>query len=242
MKGNFSSVKLRIVIVNLFTQAIWKGMLESFMMRVLPPVVLEARRSMYARNWDVERHSDTRQSCKSMRILIVSFFLFTHTQVSELMFLKNEEEHLMIWQFGNLSYLQSLIIILSNAVNLDSMEAMCIEPGCMKHFSNKKCLKAHIQSCHQYINCDICGTKQLRKNINRHLRTHEPVSGSTERIKCHFKGCQHTFSTVRLTNVLKSTTLFLIVFNPDQRTISCSPSIIFFLVNFFSYLCAENKS
>jgi hypothetical protein len=71
-------------------------MLESFMMRVLPPVVLEVRSSMYARNWDVERHSDTRQSCKSMRILIVSFFLFTHTQVSELMFLKNEEEYLMI--------------------------------------------------------------------------------------------------------------------------------------------------
>eukprot|EP00258_Populus_trichocarpa_P030688 XP_024446707.1 transcription factor IIIA [Populus trichocarpa] len=80
-------------------------------------------------------------------------------------------------------------------INLDSMEAMCIEPGCMKHFSNKKCLKAHIQSCHQYINCDICGTKQLRKNIKRHLCTHEPVNGSTERIKCHFKGCQHAFST-----------------------------------------------
>ncbi|KAJ6433623.1 hypothetical protein OIU84_017340 [Salix udensis] len=80
-------------------------------------------------------------------------------------------------------------------VSLDHVEAMCLEPGCMKHFSNKECLKAHIQSCHQYINCDICGTRQLKKNIKRHLRTHEPASDSTERIKCHFKDCQHTFST-----------------------------------------------
>ncbi|KAG6752238.1 hypothetical protein POTOM_044459 [Populus tomentosa] len=80
-------------------------------------------------------------------------------------------------------------------VSLDHVEAMCLEPGCMKHFSNKECLKAHIHSSHQYINCDICGTKQLKKNIKRHLRTHEPASDSTERIKCHFKGCQHTFST-----------------------------------------------
>ncbi|KAJ6877858.1 hypothetical protein NC651_030566 [Populus alba x Populus x berolinensis] len=80
-------------------------------------------------------------------------------------------------------------------VSLDHVEAMCLEPGCMKHFSNKECLKAHIHSSHQYINCDICGTKQLKKNIKRHLRAHEPASDSTERIKCHFKGCQHTFST-----------------------------------------------
>ncbi|KAM3339297.1 transcription factor IIIA [Capsicum galapagoense] len=79
-------------------------------------------------------------------------------------------------------------------VKLESIEALCLEPGCMKHFTNEKCLKEHIESCHQHIVCEICGTKQLKKNIKRHLRTHEegPIS---ERIKCEFQDCQHTFST-----------------------------------------------
>ncbi|KAB1205893.1 Transcription factor IIIA [Morella rubra] len=55
------------------------------------------------------------------------------------------------------------------------------------------CLKAHIQSCHQHITCEICGTKQLKKNIKRHLRTHE-AEVSLEKIKCNYKGCLHTFS------------------------------------------------
>uniref|UniRef100_A0A0V0HA52 Putative ovule protein n=1 Tax=Solanum chacoense TaxID=4108 RepID=A0A0V0HA52_SOLCH len=77
---------------------------------------------------------------------------------------------------------------------------MCLEPGCMKHFTNEKCLKEHIESCHQHIVCEICGTKQLKKNIKRHLRTHEegPIS---ERIKCEFQDCPHTFSTVRTTTI-----------------------------------------
>ncbi|KAJ4846249.1 hypothetical protein Tsubulata_046790 [Turnera subulata] len=80
-------------------------------------------------------------------------------------------------------------------VKLDSVEAICLEPGCMKHFSNDECLKAHIRTCHQHITCEICGTKQLKKNIKRHLRTHEDEDCSAERIKCHFEGCLHTFST-----------------------------------------------
>ncbi|KAK4485621.1 hypothetical protein RD792_008264 [Penstemon davidsonii] len=79
-------------------------------------------------------------------------------------------------------------------VKLDTVEAICSEPGCMKFFSNEQCLKDHIQSCHQYIDCDKCGTKQLKKNMKRHLRMHETVI-SSERIECSFEGCSLTFST-----------------------------------------------
>ncbi|XAR71000.1 hypothetical protein NMG60_11028069 [Bertholletia excelsa] len=79
-------------------------------------------------------------------------------------------------------------------VKLDTMEAYCSEAGCMKHFTNEQCLKAHMQSCHQHIACEICGTKQLKKNIKRHLRTHE-TGRLSERIKCNFKGCTCAFST-----------------------------------------------
>ncbi|KAJ0049031.1 hypothetical protein Pint_16916 [Pistacia integerrima] len=79
-------------------------------------------------------------------------------------------------------------------VKLDSTEAFCSESGCMKYFTNKQCLEAHIRSCHQHITCEICGSRQLRKNIKRHIRTHE-VNDSPERIECTFKGCHHSFST-----------------------------------------------
>ncbi|PON82344.1 TFIIH C1-like domain containing protein [Trema orientale] len=79
-------------------------------------------------------------------------------------------------------------------VKLDSVEAVCAEPGCMKIFTNEQCLKEHIHSCHQHITCEVCGTKQLKKNLKRHLRTHEE-KGPVESIKCMYKGCDHTFST-----------------------------------------------
>ncbi|KAL6987326.1 hypothetical protein U1Q18_013074 [Sarracenia purpurea var. burkii] len=79
-------------------------------------------------------------------------------------------------------------------VKLDTVEVFCSEPDCMKHFTNEQCLKAHILSCHQHIICERCGSKQLKKNIKRHLGTHD-VGCVLERIKCSFKGCLRTFST-----------------------------------------------
>nr|XP_043627645.1 transcription factor IIIA-like isoform X2 [Erigeron canadensis] len=79
-------------------------------------------------------------------------------------------------------------------VRLETVEVLCGEPGCMKYFANDQCLKAHFQTCHQHINCEICGCKQLRKSIKRHLRTHEKAVPK-ERIKCSFDGCDLTFST-----------------------------------------------
>lgn len=83
-------------------------------------------------------------------------------------------------------------------VKLESVEAFCAEPGCMKYFSNERCLMEHIRSCHQHITCDECGTKQLKKNIKRHMRMHEEEEEGppSERIKCSVKGCTLTFSTM----------------------------------------------
>lgn len=100
----------------------------------------------------------------------------------------------VVWvEVGSLQALTNMFV---STVNLDSVEAFCSEPGCMKYFTNKQCLEAHIRSCHQYIPCEICGSMQLKKNIKRHVRTHE-ARDLSERIKCQFKGCLLSFSTVR---------------------------------------------
>ncbi|KAL0908932.1 hypothetical protein M5K25_023446 [Dendrobium thyrsiflorum] len=76
---------------------------------------------------------------------------------------------------------------------VEFLEIFCGEPLCMKPFTNSECLKAHIQSCHKYVKCEVCGAQQLRKNFKRHQRTHEGVI-SKERIKCSFQGCEQSFS------------------------------------------------
>lgn len=82
------------------------------------------------------------------------------------------------------------------AVKLETVEAFCCE--CMKYFSNVDYLKEHVQLTHQSINCDVCGTKQLRKNMKRHLRTHEKKnSADSEAFRCDVEGCGRVFSTVR---------------------------------------------
>ncbi|CAN8278210.1 unnamed protein product [Cochlearia groenlandica] len=82
---------------------------------------------------------------------------------------------------------------LDSHVKLDFVEAFCSEPGCMKYFTNEECLQAHIRTSHQHINCEICGSKHLKKNIKRHLRTHEEDSSPGE-FKCEVEGCSSTFS------------------------------------------------
>ncbi|KAI9074964.1 hypothetical protein K1719_043014 [Acacia pycnantha] len=79
-------------------------------------------------------------------------------------------------------------------VNLDSVEVVCLDPGCMKHFSNVQCLKAHVKTCHQFVTCETCGKKELKKNIKRHLRSHE-TSSSSEAFECEHKDCSSTFAT-----------------------------------------------
>ena len=54
------------------------------------------------------------------------------------------------WKFSNFC-LQTLMNALLIVVKLNSVEVVCSEPGCFKHFTNEQCLKAHLQSCHQHI-------------------------------------------------------------------------------------------
>lgn len=91
------------------------------------------------------------------------------------------------------------------------MEVICGEPSCLKQFTNSECLKAHIESSHRYIKCEVCGARQLKKNFKRHKRAHDRKRGkcTTERVKCTFEDCLCTFSNVRVINLLCLVQTFL---------------------------------
>ncbi|KAG0476403.1 hypothetical protein HPP92_012820 [Vanilla planifolia] len=72
------------------------------------------------------------------------------------------------------------------------LEIICGEQGCTKLFINRESLRAHIESCHKYVKCEVCETRQLKKNIKQHQRTHEHVA--KPKLKCSFEGCEHTYS------------------------------------------------
>ncbi|CAO2824178.1 unnamed protein product [Amaranthus hypochondriacus] len=76
---------------------------------------------------------------------------------------------------------------------LKSSETFCGDPKCMMSFSNLEGLREHIRTCHQYVKCEVCRTKHLRKNYKRHLQTHEEHLPAT--IECNFEGCDHSFTT-----------------------------------------------
>ncbi|KAK2384324.1 transcription factor IIIA [Trifolium repens] len=33
-------------------------------------------------------------------------------------------------------------------VKLDTVEVVCLDPGCVKFFTNAECLRGHVKSCH----------------------------------------------------------------------------------------------
>ncbi|XP_020079781.1 transcription factor IIIA isoform X3 [Ananas comosus] len=108
---------------------------------------------------------------------------------------KHEDSHVSTMEKVENFKSQRLWLLKSGAfcVKLDCVEVVCCEPGCFKTFTNAECLKAHVQFCHQHTQCEICGTKQMKRNIKRHKRKHEGVIVA-ERVQCSFKDCHLSFS------------------------------------------------
>ncbi|XP_074320625.1 transcription factor IIIA-like [Silene latifolia] len=77
--------------------------------------------------------------------------------------------------------------------HVESSEAFCADPNCMKAFVNREYLRDHMRSCHQYIICEVCGSNHLRKNYKRHLQSHD--NNTNEVLKCNFEGCNRSFTT-----------------------------------------------
>lgn len=196
IKGKLLNVQSRIAIVTSLSKGIWPGMSTNFIMGIPPQLKWKLRSSMNALKSAVERFSNLLQGYKSMKIVMASFLPF-----------KSLDQFAIFSQMSvNWPFLESFLIFrkvdrtskvyLYSAVNLDSVEVVCLDPGCMKHFTNVQCLKAHVKTCHQFVTCETCGKKELKKNIKRHLQSHE-TSSSSEAFECEHKDCSSKFTTVR---------------------------------------------
>lgn len=147
------------------------------------------RSSMSALKLGVERCLHMPPNCESMRTLTVSYFTPEENTILECM-------DAYIQKNGHVIFFLTFLLEFSlSAVKLDAVEAFCGEPSCMKFFTNEQCLMEHVRSYHQYITCETCGTRQLKKNIKRHLRSHE-AECSQANVKCTFDGCLHSFLNV----------------------------------------------
>lgn len=184
-----SNVQLRAVAVNLHTHRVcldtWKNVMKvKFLLKNVMKVKLllkNVRSSLFALKMDVGRFSDMPPDCKSMRApMVCSYYIFISTKY---------------WLFV-LTHSCINFKFYYTVVKLDSIEACCTEPGCLKTFTNKQCLRAHMQTCHQYVKCEICGEKKLRKNLKQHLRQKHESEGPLEAIPCTYEGCSKVFSTV----------------------------------------------
>ena len=205
IKECYSSVLSKIVAVNLHIYPVWIDTWK-FSMKVIL-LKLNVRSVLFARKMDVERNSDMPLNCKNMKIRTVGPDLFYKNLI------------LTVWL--DVSCLN--FNIYCTVAKLDSIEACCSELGCMKTFTNKQCLKAHMQSCHQYIECEICGEKKLRKNIKQHLRQKHESDGPQTTIRCTYEGCSNVFSTVSSSN---SANISVLCFSLDWNDLWYAPSLL----------------
>ncbi|XP_059073296.1 transcription factor IIIA [Cryptomeria japonica] len=73
-------------------------------------------------------------------------------------------------------------------------EIICCEPGCLKYFTNAEALKEHLRRAHNHICCEVCGSRQLKKQIKRHMRIHENQT-CVKSIACPHERCLHNYTT-----------------------------------------------
>eukprot|EP00252_Welwitschia_mirabilis_P020822 TRINITY_DN518_c0_g1_i2.p1 TRINITY_DN518_c0_g1~~TRINITY_DN518_c0_g1_i2.p1 ORF type:complete len:297 (+),score=42.01 TRINITY_DN518_c0_g1_i2:832-1722(+) len=69
---------------------------------------------------------------------------------------------------------------------------LCCYPECLEFFPDCNSLKEHIQQKHSRVKCDICGKSILKKEMQRHKRTHEDRQ-TVEKLQCPFENCLRSY-------------------------------------------------